>query len=138
FALSGSLSRCLCCPMPRLRGLPLSSVFNRPATSEIYSLSLHDALPISDAIAGVVNFILKRDFEGFDLSTRYSVTEHGDGAEASISGLFGANFSDGRGNVLIGADFSDRDIIYGKDRDWIVRGWDDPGTTPGGIGSSNL
>ncbi len=92
----------------------------------------------ADAIAGVVNFILKRNFEGFDLSARYSVTEHGDGAETSISGLFGANFSDGRGNILIGADFSDRDIIYGKDRDWVVAGWEDPGTTPGGIGSSNL
>jgi len=92
----------------------------------------------ADAIAGVVNFILKRNFEGFDVNAQYAITEHGDGAETSISGLFGANFSDGRGNVLIGADFSDRDIIYGRDRDWVVRGWRDPGTAPGGIGSSNL
>jgi iron complex outermembrane recepter protein len=92
----------------------------------------------ADAIAGVVNFILKRNFEGFDVNAQYSVTQEGDGAEKSISGLFGANFSDGRGNILLGADFSERDIIYGKDRDYIVRGWEDPGTTPGGIGSSNL
>src|SRR5690606_33437515 len=92
----------------------------------------------ADAIAGVVNFILKRDLEGFDVSAQYSITEEGGGAETSISGLFGANFSDGRGNVLLGADFSERDTIYGKDRDWIVRGWEDPGTNPGGLGSSNL
>ena len=92
----------------------------------------------ADAIAGVVNFILKRDFEGFDVNAQYTITEEGDGAERSISGLFGANFSDGRGNVLLGADFSEREIIYGKDRDWIVRGWEDPGTNPGGLGSSNL
>src|SRR5690606_17637979 len=92
----------------------------------------------ADAIAGVVNFILKRDFEGFDVNAQYTITEEGAGAERSISGLFGANFSDGRGNVLLGADFSEREIIYGKDRDWIVRGWEDPGTNPGGLGSSNL
>jgi len=92
----------------------------------------------ADAIAGVVNFILKRDFEGFDINAQYSITEEGDGAERSISGLFGANFADGRGNVLLGADYSQRDIIYGKDREWVRRGWDDPGTNPGGLGSSNL
>ncbi len=92
----------------------------------------------ADAIAGVVNFILKRNFEGFDVNAQYSITEEGDGAETSVSGLFGANFSDGRGNVLLGADFSERKIIYARDRSWIRRGWEDPGTTPGGIGSSNL
>jgi iron complex outermembrane recepter protein len=92
----------------------------------------------ADAIAGVVNFILKRNFEGLDLSARYGVTGQSDGAETSISGLFGANFSDGSGNVLLGADFSRRKIILGRDRDWIVGGWNDPGTTAGGIGSSNL
>jgi outer membrane receptor protein involved in Fe transport len=92
----------------------------------------------ADAIAGVVNFILKRDFEGLDFSAQYGMTEEGDGQEVSFNGLFGADFSDGRGNVMLGADYSRRDIIYGKDRDWIVAGWDDPGTTPGGLGSSNL
>jgi iron complex outermembrane recepter protein len=92
----------------------------------------------ADAIAGVVNFILKRNFEGFDFSGQYGLTQEGDGAERSFNGLFGANLADGRGNVMLGADYSQRDIIYGRDRDWIVRGWDDPGTTPGGIGNSNL
>jgi iron complex outermembrane recepter protein len=92
----------------------------------------------ADAIAGVVNFILKRDFQGFDFSGQYGLTEEGDGAEASFNGLFGADLADGRGNVMLGADYSRREIIYGKDRDWRAAGWEDPGTTPGGIGGSNL
>src|SRR5690606_30519271 len=32
----------------------------------------------ADAIAGVVNFILKRDFEGFDVNAQYTITEEGD------------------------------------------------------------
>ena len=92
----------------------------------------------ADAIAGVVNFILKRDFEGLDVSAQYGVTEEGDGEETSFNALFGADISDGRGNVMVGADYSRREIIYGRDRDWVVAGWDDPGTNAGGIGSANL
>ena len=33
----------------------------------------------SDAMAGVVNFILKDNFEGLELSSQYSITDHGDG-----------------------------------------------------------
>ncbi len=39
---------------------------------------------------------------------------------------------------MIGADYTKRDVIMGKDRDWVVRGWNDPGTTGGGLFSSNL
>jgi iron complex outermembrane receptor protein len=92
----------------------------------------------ADAIAGVVNFILRKDFEGVELSAQSGITEEGDGEETSINGLLGATFADGRGNVMIGADYSKRRIILGKDRDWVVEGWDDPGTNGGGIGNSNL
>jgi iron complex outermembrane recepter protein len=92
----------------------------------------------ADAIAGVVNFILKKDFEGVDFSGQHGMSEEGDGEETSLNGLLGATFADGRGNVMIGADYSKRKIILGKDRDWVVEGWDDPGTMGGGIGGSNL
>jgi outer membrane receptor protein involved in Fe transport len=92
----------------------------------------------ADAIAGVVNFILKKNFEGLDLNARYGMTAEGDGNETSLSGLFGANVADGRGNVMIGADWSKRDTILGKDRSWIREGWADPATNGGGLGSSNL
>jgi iron complex outermembrane receptor protein len=92
----------------------------------------------ADAIAGVVNFILKRDFEGVDINLQYGLSQEGDGQETTFNGLFGSNFSDDRGNVMLGLDYSRREIIFGRDRDWIVDGWNDPGTNAGGIGSSNL
>jgi outer membrane receptor protein involved in Fe transport len=92
----------------------------------------------ADAIAGVVNLKLKRNFEGMEFSVNYGITEEGDGEETQFSGLIGADFADGRGNVMIGANYSDRAIILGKDRAWVRAGWNDPGTQGGGIGSSNL
>jgi outer membrane receptor protein involved in Fe transport len=92
----------------------------------------------ADAIAGVVNFILKRDYEGMDFRARYGVTEEGDGEEISLNALFGANFSDGRGNVTFGADYYRRETILSADRDWIVAGWKDPGTMAAGLGGSAL
>jgi outer membrane receptor protein involved in Fe transport len=92
----------------------------------------------ADAIAGVVNFILKKNFTGLDLNARYGTTEEGDGNESSVSGLFGADLDNGRGNVMIGVDWSKRDVILGKDREWVRNGWADPATNGGGLGSSNL
>jgi outer membrane receptor protein involved in Fe transport len=92
----------------------------------------------ADAIAGVTNFILKKNFEGMEVSGQYGISQEGDGEEMQFSGLIGTDFADGRGNVMLGANYSDRDIIFSRDRDWVVDGWLDPGTQAGGIGSSNL
>ncbi len=92
----------------------------------------------ADAIAGVVNFITKKNFEGVQINAQSGISGQGDGQESTISGILGASFGDGRGSVMLGADYSKRHIIYGRDRDWVVRGWNDPGTLGGGIGSSNL
>jgi outer membrane receptor protein involved in Fe transport len=92
----------------------------------------------ADAIAGVVNVITKKDFEGVQFNMQSSINQEGDGNETSLSGVLGASFADGRGSVMVGADYSDRETILGKNRDWVVAGWNDPGTTAGGIGSSNL
>lgn len=92
----------------------------------------------ADAISGVVNFKLKKNFEGAEFDAHYGITEEGDGEELSLSGLIGADFSDGRGNVMIGLNYTKREIILSKDRDWIVAGWDDPNTNLGGIGTTNL
>ncbi len=92
----------------------------------------------ADAIAGVVNFILKKNFEGLNVTAQSGISQEGDGQETSVSGLLGAAFGDGRGNVMLGAEYSKRGIILSKNRDWVVRGWNDPGTMGGSIGSSNL
>ena len=68
------------------------------------------ALYGSDAIAGVVNFLTKDDFEGFEFDTRYVVDEPtGRGEEKSMSMLFGIQGD--RGGVVIGMDYLSRDEI---------------------------
>ena len=53
----------------------------------------------ADAIAGTVNIVLKDDFEGIDLSFQYDDFGEFNASEYTVSGVFGSNFSDGRGNV---------------------------------------
>jgi outer membrane receptor protein involved in Fe transport len=74
----------------------------------------------ADAVGGVVNFILKHDFEGLTVDGQYGVTEHGDGGEYRVSALIGANIADGRGNVMLGMERYDRKEIKQFDRDWYV------------------
>jgi iron complex outermembrane receptor protein len=68
----------------------------------------------SDAIAGVVNIITKRDFEGAEFQFQYDVTGESDGEMYLASGLFGA--SSDRGNVVFGVDYTKREPIWQKDR----------------------
>lgn len=84
----------------------------------------------ADAVAGVVNFILKKDFEGATISGQYGAMENGRAGEANLSGLFGANFGDGRGNVMMGFEFADRNSVDRKHTDFYMDGLRDP-TVPG-------
>ncbi|MEL4281803.1 MULTISPECIES: TonB-dependent receptor plug domain-containing protein [Shewanella] len=70
----------------------------------------------SDAIAGVVNIITKKDFEGFQLDFNGSGTDKGDGENGDVSALYGFN-TDG-GNYTFGAAYSDRRGVVQGDRDW--------------------
>ncbi|MGL5048182.1 MAG: TonB-dependent receptor plug domain-containing protein, partial [Shewanella sp.] len=74
----------------------------------------------SDAIAGVVNIITKKDFEGFQFDMNGSGTDKGDGRNGDVSGLYGFN-TDG-GNYTFGAAFSDRRGVIQGDRDWTEPG----------------
>ena len=85
----------------------------------------------ADAVSGVVNFILKKNFEGIEISTQYGATERGDAEELRISALMGANLADGRGNVMLGAEHASREAAFTMDREWFRRGWADPTSTYG-------
>lgn len=83
----------------------------------------------ADAVAGVVNFILKDRFQGLEFNSRYGITEEGDGEELQISALMGTLFADGRGNVMVGAEYSDRGKAYDINRNFRRRYLDDAFTT---------
>ncbi|WP_326525596.1 TonB-dependent receptor domain-containing protein [Sphingomonas sp.] len=60
----------------------------------------------SDAIAGVVNFKLKRDFEGLEARFQGGVSSRGDRGAYLGSVVAGRNFAEGRGNIAISAEFA--------------------------------
>ena len=72
----------------------------------------------SDALAGVVDFILQDDFQGVDLGTQLSESEKGDGRERQIDLLVGGNFADDRGNLAAYASWYDRGQVLQADRDY--------------------
>jgi outer membrane receptor protein involved in Fe transport len=66
----------------------------------------------SDAISGVVNFILKKDFEGFQANARFGEDFlHGDAQEKELNLTMGVNTGDGKGNVTMFAEFYKRDRV---------------------------
>ncbi|MCJ2177237.1 TonB-dependent receptor domain-containing protein [Novosphingobium album (ex Hu et al. 2023)] len=55
----------------------------------------------SDAIAGTVNVILKKDYQGISLTGSSGISEHGDARDYNASLLIGQNFDGGRGNITV-------------------------------------
>ena len=59
----------------------------------------------SDAVAGVVNFIMKKDFQGIEADAQTGVSERGDGAHYNLSLTGGLNLGD-RGNIVVNGTYS--------------------------------
>lgn len=76
----------------------------------------------SDAIAGVVNYILKDHFTGVALDMQSGITEHGDYPQNSVRATLGTNFLDDRGNVAINLEWSKSDPLRQTDRDEAALG----------------
>ena len=95
----------------------------------------------SDAVAGVVNFLMKDDFQGFRMDYQYSGYNHNndagnwrkivedagypaptgsvtDGETTYLSLILGGNLDDGRGNVTAYATYRDVEAVWQGDRDY--------------------
>ena len=70
----------------------------------------------SDAIAGVVNFVLKQDFEGISVRGQSGISKYGDAANQYVSAVVGKNFADGRGNVALNVEYAHQDRYFGSNR----------------------
>jgi iron complex outermembrane receptor protein len=70
----------------------------------------------SDALAGVVNFILKDNFEGFEASYQHGATTRGEGSDDLITVTLGGNFADDKGNMTAYASYNQRDSILQSER----------------------
>ncbi len=71
----------------------------------------------ADAVAGVVNFVTKRNFSGVNLSGNYGITERGDGRNYRTDLLVGANLDGGRGNVVLGLGYLKSSAVLQGERD---------------------
>jgi outer membrane receptor protein involved in Fe transport len=74
----------------------------------------------SDAVAGVVNFILKKDFEGIELRGQGGVTSYGDRGSYFASLLAGKNFFDGRFNVTFAGEYARTNPVFFSDRPYVA------------------
>ena len=71
----------------------------------------------SDAIAGVVNFVMKTDFEGLRINGRAGVSDEGDAANQFVSLTAGRNFLDGRLNISFAGEYANQEELLMRDRD---------------------
>ena len=75
----------------------------------------------SDAMAGVANFKLKKQFSGVELNVEHGASTKGDAGVTQISGILGGKIDDGRGNMLLALEFSKRDEVMGSDRSFFTQ-----------------
>lgn len=74
----------------------------------------------ADAVTGVVNFIMKDDYEGLEFTAQGGISGEGDGDDYRLSGVWGTNFNNDRGNVTIAIDYRKREPVLQGDRSWAI------------------
>lgn len=70
-----------------------------------------------DAVAGVVNFVLKRNYDGFALRAQGGVSDRGDAGNYFISATAGKNFADNRGNIAANVEYAHSSVLFFTGRD---------------------
>ncbi|GFE80391.1 TonB-dependent receptor [Steroidobacter agaridevorans] len=76
----------------------------------------------SDAMSGVVNFKTKRRVDGVQIDLRSGISDRGDANTTDVGITAGFQIEEGRGNVMLSAGYTDRDVLFGKDRDFYQLG----------------
>ncbi|MGT2513121.1 TonB-dependent receptor plug domain-containing protein [Sphingomonas panni] len=70
----------------------------------------------ADAVTGVVNFVLKRNFEGITARAQAGISEYGDAGKRLLAVTAGKNFADGRGNVALAYEYGSESRLESRDR----------------------
>jgi outer membrane receptor protein involved in Fe transport len=73
----------------------------------------------ADAVSGVLNFVLRKDFEGLEIDANYGMINQGGEANKRISALIGTNLLDDRLNLWAFAEYEDIDDVDVLDIDWL-------------------
>ena len=99
----------------------------------------------ADGVSGVVNFVMKQDFDGLAASGQVGVSRHGDGGQRQFSVTAGRNFAEGRANFAINYQYAsesrlevrDRPFLSGSDRIGFFLNPDDPENQGGYTGGND-
>ncbi|WP_374763188.1 TonB-dependent receptor plug domain-containing protein [Yunchengibacter salinarum] len=75
----------------------------------------------ADAVTGVVNFIMKDDFEGATFYAQMGQADEGDAFSYTARGIVGGNFANGKGNAVISAEWSETDGFFSNERSFQRR-----------------
>ncbi len=95
----------------------------------------------TDAVAGVVNNVLRDDVDGGSVSVQYGVGEGTGLRDRSINGLWGKNFAEMRGNFTLAYNYQDSTGLDSWDQSWTnthLRWFDFAGTEFDGSNSLDL
>ncbi|WP_051651004.1 TonB-dependent receptor [Brevundimonas bacteroides] len=90
----------------------------------------------ADAVSGVLNFVLRDDFEGLEIDANYGMINQDGQTTRRLSALWGANLLDDTLNVYGFAEHEESEAVYYEDIDWMRDGWGlvgndvDPSTAP--------
>lgn len=70
----------------------------------------------SDAVAGVINFVLDKGFTGVKADIGAGITQRGDGSEKRASLTVGTPFAGGRGHLILNGEYYDSELVLGDAR----------------------
>lgn len=76
----------------------------------------------SDAIAGTVNIILRRDYEGLEIDGQYGISDRNDAENWRVRAIWGTNFAGGRGNITATAEYNRGEGLVFNDRAVTAQG----------------
>jgi iron complex outermembrane receptor protein len=103
-----------------VEGAPVSPDLNFVPASLVqqYDLLLDGASSVygSDAIAGVANIILRKDFDGFEVEAYSRIPDQGAGIDNTLSAVWGHNWD--RGFIAVGGEYTDHERVTFEDRSW--------------------
>ncbi|MFK3651372.1 TonB-dependent receptor plug domain-containing protein [Lysobacter enzymogenes] len=90
----------------------------------------------ADAVAGVVNFVLKRNFEGIEVNSSYGQSSKQDGDRRNTTVTMGMNLDEGRGNFVLSLGKTDNDPLLQGSRGFSEFNLDSTDGSQGGSGTS--
>ena len=90
----------------------------------------------ADAVAGVVNFVLRKNFQGVEASTSYGISEQNDAKRTRSDLTVGASLADGRGNVALSVGQSRTDPLTQGERPYSLVSITSTSGAAGGSGTT--